>query len=230
MHIGLIGGIGPAATLSYYSKLTTRARQGGAALDLTIVHAEIATLVANLRADRRDAQARVYAPLIQRLAAAGADAIAITSIGGSFCEEETRAISPLPLISAPGAVDSYAAAEGLGTIGLLGTVSAMQSRLFGHLKQTAALVPEDDFDAVGQAYLETAMTGDCPAGRREFFFQAGRAMIARGAEAIVLAGTDLGVAFEGHDPGYRVIDAVDAHVDMLYRLATGASELDTDAI
>ncbi len=228
MHLGLIGGIGPAATVSYYTKLTDRARAGGAAFDLTIVHAELATLVANLGADRRAAQAQVYAPLIQRLAAAGAEAIAITSIGGSFCEAETRAISPLPLISAPGAVDSFAAAEGLGTIGLLGTVSAMQSRLFGHLTKTKALVPQDDLDAVGQAYLDTAMTGACPDGRREFFFQAGREMIARGAEAIVLAGTDLGVAFAGHDPGYRVIDAVDAHVDMLYRLATGASQLDTE--
>ena len=33
-----------------------------------------------------------------------------------------------------------------------------------------------------------------------------------GAEAIVLAGTDLNLAFDGQDPGYPVIDALDVHV------------------
>jgi aspartate racemase len=41
-----------------------------------------------------------------------------------------------------------------------------------------------------------------------------------GADAIVLAGTDLNLAFEGQDPGYPVIDALDVHVAVLADLAT----------
>lgn len=37
----------------------------------------------------------------------------------------------------------------------------------------------------------------------------------QGAEAIVLAGTDHNLAFDGRDPGYRVIDALDVHVGVL---------------
>ena len=39
------------------------------------------------------------------------------------------------------------------------------------------------------------------------------------AVAIVLAGTDLNLAFEGQDPGYPVIDALDVHVEVLADLA-----------
>jgi aspartate racemase len=42
----------------------------------------------------------------------------------------------------------------------------------------------------------------------------------QGAEAVVLAGTDLGLAFtRGVDPGYRVVDALDVHVAVLADLA-----------
>jgi len=51
-------------------------------------------------------------------------------------------------------------------------------------------------------------------------FAQGRDLIERGAEAVVLAGTDLGLAFDGHDPGYPVIDAIDLHVAHLVELAT----------
>jgi hypothetical protein len=37
---------------------------------------------------------------------------------------------------------------------------------------------------------------------------------------IVLAGTDLNLAFDGQQPGYAVIDALDVHVDLLAELAT----------
>jgi aspartate/glutamate racemase len=41
MHIGLIGGIGVAATEFYYRGLIARHERSGTALDLTIVHADV---------------------------------------------------------------------------------------------------------------------------------------------------------------------------------------------
>ena len=51
MHIGLIGGIGPAATDVYYRGLISRAAQMGRDLDATIVHADAPTLLDNLAAN-----------------------------------------------------------------------------------------------------------------------------------------------------------------------------------
>ena len=66
---------------------------------------------------------------------------------------------------------------------------------------------------------------------RSFFLDAGQRLITdHGADAVVLAGTDLNLAFDGQTPDYRVIDALDVHVNLLARLACdeiGLDELET---
>ena len=47
MQIGLIGGIGPAATDFYYRTLIQKFASADAELDMTIVHADAPTLVKN---------------------------------------------------------------------------------------------------------------------------------------------------------------------------------------
>lgn len=223
LHLGLIGGIGPAATVVYYQRLCRA--MAGQRLELTIVQADIHELIANNLADRRAEQADIYARLIDRLKAAGADCAAITSLGGHFCFEETQAISALPLVSAVAPLDDHFAACGIGCVGLLGTRVVMRTRLYGQLKRTRAVALDDEIETLGQLYQDVAVAGTCPESAREAFFAAGRRMVAAGAEAIVLAGTDLNLAFEGHDPGYPVIDALDVHVALLAELARGARPL-----
>jgi len=226
MHIGLIGGIGPAATLVYYERLTRRVREAGGRLEMTLVQADVRELVANNLADRREAQAAVYAELIARLKAAGAECAAITSIGGHFCFAETARVSPLPLVSAVAPLDAYFAAAGIRRVGLLGTNVVMRTRLYGQLVETAAFVPSGDLAAIGQTYMDVATTGVCTDEQRAALFEAGRQMVAdQGADAVVLAGTDLGLAFDGFDPGYRVIDALDVHVAVLADLALDRTTL-----
>lgn len=222
LHIGLIGGIGPAATAVYYERLTAAMRAADRRLELTIVHADVRELVRNNQADDRAAQAEIYRRLIDRLAAAGADCAAITSIGGHFCYAETEAISALPLVSAVTPLDDFFVGEGLGKVGLLGTEVVMRSRLYGQLRRTEAVVPEGNLLSIANTYESVAVGGVCSDAQRAAFFEAGRRMVEdQGAEAIVLAGTDLGLAFDGHDPGYRVIDALDVHVALLADLASG---------
>jgi aspartate racemase len=224
MHIGLIGGIGPAATVAYYQRLSARTRALGAALDLTIVNADIQTLIGNLNADRRAEQAQAYAGLIDRLKAAGADCAAISSLGGHFCFSETREISALPLVSAVEPLDDHFASRGIGCVGLLGTRVVMRTRLFGQLTRTRAVALDPETERLGQMYQDMAVEGTCAPEARAAFFAAGRRMVAeQGAEAIVLAGTDLNLAFDGHDPGFLVIDALDVHVAVLAELAADRS-------
>ena len=62
---------------------------------------------------------------------------------------------------------------------------------------------------------------------REMFLDAGARLVRDlGAEAVVLAGTDLGLVFDRAKTDYRVIDALDVHVDVLARLATGDLSLE----
>ena len=226
MHIGLIGGIGAAATVVYYQRLCAEMARRSAKLDLTIVQADIQTLIANNLADRRQAQAEVFAPLLHRLKAAGADCAAITSLGGHFCFYETLALSPLPLVSAVEPLDTYFAENGIRRIGLLGTRVVMRTRLFGQLTKTEAVARDDEIETLGQAYQEVAVAGVCTDVQRQLFISAGRRMVKdQGADAVVLAGTDLNLAFDGQETGYPVIDALDIHVGILADLAAGTKSL-----
>ena len=222
MHIGLIGGIGVAATVVYYQRLTAAvAARSAHPLALTIVHGDIQELIRNNLADRREDQARAFLPLVERLKAAGCDCAAITSLGGHFCIDELEAISPLPMISAVAPLDAYFAGQGIRRIGLLGTRVVMRTRMYGKLTRTEALSLDAETDLIGQTYQDMAVAGTCSPDQRAFFLDAGRRLIAAGAEAIVLAGTDLNLAFDGQSPGYPVIDALDVHVDLLANLALG---------
>ena len=106
MHIGLIGGIGPAATDFYYRGLIDRHRAAGIPLDCTIAHADVGEMGRNLADGRRAEQAAIFAGLIERMKKAGAEAAAVTSMGGHFCINELLPISPLPLVHGIHAVDA----------------------------------------------------------------------------------------------------------------------------
>lgn len=134
------------------------------------------------------------------------------------------ALSPLPLLSAIDPLDDFCANRGYGRVGLLGTARAMGTKLFGQMVRTEVLAP-DDPEVVGKAYQDMAVAGRCGEGTRRIIFDAGRAMMDRGADAIALAGTDLLLAFDGRDPGFPVIDALQVHAGLLADLATDRRSL-----
>ena len=56
--------------------------------------------------------------------------------------------------------------------------------------------------------------------QRELFFAAGRRLVdEQGAQAIMLGGTDLVLAFDGRDCGFDVIDCAGIHIAALAKLA-----------
>ena len=131
MHIGLIGGIGPAATEFYYRGLTDRHATSGSRLELTIANAEVRDLSQNLANEDRRTQAGIFAGLISRLKAAGAQVAAITSMGGHFCIGELLPISPLPILNGIPEVDAAVTRGRFKTVGIIGTRAAVRSDLVG---------------------------------------------------------------------------------------------------
>src|SRR5258707_11888599 len=121
MHIGLIGGIGPAATDFYYRGLIERHAASDIPLELTIAHADVREMSRNLANKDPGRQAEIFARLVHRLKAAGAAAAAVTSMGGHFCIKQLEAISPLPMINAIPEVGAAIARSGLRKGGILGT-------------------------------------------------------------------------------------------------------------
>ena len=219
MHIGLIGGIGPAATEFYYRHLVARHEAAGRPMELTIVHAHVHKLAANAMAGRTEAQAAEFAALTGRLKGAGAEAVANTSIDGHFCSDAFEPLSPLPALNVAPAIAAGLRARGIEKIGLIGTAVAMTTGIYGALTGIGTVIPEgDDLQTTNDVYIALARAGAVSEDGRATLFRIGRDLVERqGAEAVLLAGTDLFVAFEGRDPGYPTIDGALLHIDAIAR-------------
>jgi len=225
MHIGLIGGIGPAATEFYYRGLIDRHAKSNTSLDLTIVHADVRELSRNLTNGDAQRQANTFVALVGRLAAAGAQAAAVTSMGGHFCIRELEAISPLPMLNAIPQVAAEIGRRKFKTVGILGTRMVMETRLYGAISSAAVVVPEGEaLGAVHKNYVEMAAAGRVTDAQREVFFAQGEKLCRdRGAEVVLLGGTDLFLAFQGRDCGFPVLDCADVHVEAIYRKSVGGA-------
>lgn len=221
MHIGLIGGIGPAATDFYYRRLIAAFASRGAALDLTIVHADTPTLLRNLATNDGAAQVAIYTRLTQRLVAAGAGCVVVTSIAGHFCIDAFKAVAPLPVVDMIAEVDAAVGQTGFRRIGILGTRTVMQTRFYGGVSSAEVIPPQgQDLDAVHDAYVAMAASGVVTDAQRAVFDTVSQHLLRdSGAEAIMLGGTDLALAFHPDTAAFPLIDCAAIHVDAVVRLA-----------
>ncbi|WP_018402786.1 aspartate/glutamate racemase family protein [Marinobacter gelidimuriae] len=228
MHIGMIGGIGPAATEFYYRNLVRASQLSGNAtdLELTICHAHASDLIRNIQSNAVSEQVKIFEVLANRLKAAGADALVVTSIAGHFCISELAKVSPIPIIDALSGLESELVKSGYGKVGVLGNKVVMETRLFNSLQNTDVVIPPDEhLDEVHEAYMSIAVSGTATKEQRNTIFQAGQKMCDdQGAQAIVLAGTDLFVAFDGYDCGFRYIDSALVHIADIHHASLSKSD------
>src|SRR5215470_1240100 len=217
MHIGLIGGIGPAATDFYYRRLISTFSSRKATLELTIVHADTPTLLSNLTSNDAAAQVAIYMRLTNRLVAAGAECVVVTSIAGHFCIDAFKAASPLPVVDMISEVGRAIGRRGLNRIGILGTRTVMATRFYGGVASAEIIPPSgQDLDDVHQAYVAMAASGVVTEAQRLVFDTVSRKLLKeRGAEAIMLGGTDLALAFNQQDAACPLVDCAGIHVDAI---------------
>jgi len=223
MHIGLIGGIGPAATEFYYRKLAKAYSAANRVMDLSIVNADTPTLLNNLNKDARLEQAQIFLGFVERLQAAGADFAVVTSLAGHFCIDELERISPLPILNAIPVLDKFFAKQGLSRIGLLGTQTVLQSRLYGGVQSVDIVAPTGaDLERTHDHYVDMATAGSATDVHRKFFTTLGQRLCSeQGADAIALAGTDLFLVFDGSEFGFPVIDCAQVHIDAIISKSMG---------
>jgi len=224
MHIGLIGGIGPAATEFYYRGLIDRHTRSDTRLELTIAHADVREMARNLANRNPQKQAEAFAPLVRRLAAAGACAVAVTSMGGHFCIGELLPIAPLPILNGIPEVDAAVRRGSFKTVGIIGTRTVMQTQLYGAISSATVVVPTGaELDQVHESYAAMATAGRVDDAQRRVFFAAGERLCReQRAEVVLLGGTDLFLAFRGNDPGFPVLDCADVHVEAIYQASLQA--------
>ncbi|MEL7069696.1 MAG: aspartate/glutamate racemase family protein [Cyanobacteria bacterium J06634_6] len=226
MHIGLIGGIGPAATVIYYQRIVESFSAASQPLHLTIGHTSAQLLTRHIASGQADVQAAEFNRVTGQLAAAGADTVVITSMGGHFCSKEFSAISPLPIIDGPQAVADYLKREGIQRVGILGTRVVMETALYGALSELDCVVPlGKELTEINDDYIATAVAGAATLGQRARLLAAGQHLVdEQGAQAVLLGGTDLNIVYDGAPLDFLVIDSADVHVKAIIDVALAQLE------
>ena len=220
MHVGLIGGIGPAVTFLYYQRLFEVALAKKFPLELTVVNCDMPQFLNNFSQDKKENQASIFADLTSRLQKAGADFVVLPSIGGSFCLKEFIKISPLPVQDVMSPLRSYIEKYKGNTIGLIGTNKAMNTKIYGFAKEVDWVIPDgEQFNNVHNSYVALATEGKADKKNSEILISASRTLIDRGAEAIVLGGTDLFLVFENQKFPFDVIDCAEIPIRHIANLA-----------
>ena len=226
MHIGLIVGIGPAATDYYYRYLISALAQAGRPLTLTMAHADTHTLLRNQASGNVDDQVEIYRQLTNRLQRSGIEQVAVTSIAGHFCIDVFKTLSPVPVIDMLDVVRIEMKRRGFKRVGVLGTRVVMESRFYGVLDTVEVIPPADNLLEVHDAYVSMATAGIATTEHREVFTRAGKALVsAHGCEAIMLAGTDLALVFKkDQNPGFATFDCAEIHAHAIANVAMKSSE------
>jgi aspartate racemase len=221
MHIGMIVGIGPAATDYYYRYLIKAFGLANRDLQLTMAHADTKTLLKNQAECNNQAQVDIYVSLADRLQKCGVERLAVTSIAGHFCIRQFMVVSPIPVIDLLDTVRREVIRRGYKRLGLLGTRVVMETRFYGALEPAQVIAPVEMMSEVHDAYVAMATAGAATNEQREVFLQAGRLLTTEhGCESILLAGTDLGLVFNsGFDARFVTFDCAEVHAAAIADMA-----------
>ncbi len=224
--IGLVGGMSWHSTITYYRLINeaVAARLGGHAsarialqsLDFSEVRA------CQVRGDW-DRSAALLADAARRCEAGGADLVGLCTnlMHRNFAAMEA-AVS-VPAVHIADAVAAVARREGWTTLGLLGTRWVMEEtfyadRLAGH--GIGVVVPDEP----GRALVDRVVFDELTRGvirdeSRAAYVALMRDLRDAGADAVVLACTEIGLLVAPEQAPLPVVDSAEAHAALLVELA-----------
>lgn len=216
--LGLIGGLGPGATVHYYRELVAAHEREGRSLRILIAHAEIERVYAAVNAEDFDGLARYFADMIADMAAGGAEFTAIVAATAHICARELTALSRLPLINMLTEVRHAVDARGLRRVGLLGTRFTIESQMFGCLDGIETIMPDGArIERIHELYKEfvDGRGSDAKAGELR---KIAREFVAHdAAQSVLIAGTDLSNVFTDSNAGFPMTDCARVHIDAIVR-------------
>ena len=148
---------------------------------------------------------------IEHLKGAGAQVAAIAAVTPHICMPQLIEKLQLPIIDV---LDEHLAGLHGSRVALFGTRPVMDSGLFGRLKNGTLVTPSpDERQRIHETYLD--IVGGRGSKREQMKLLRNLASTLKkrdGAEAIVLAGTEFSVLFDGEEMGFNGIDCARLHI------------------
>ena len=215
--LGLIGGLGPGATVHYYRGLIAAHAAQGRVARMLVAHADVDRARPLAEANALDELARYLNGFIDSTAAGGAEMAAIVAITPHICTAQLLPLVRIPLIDMVSVVRDAIHARGLKRVALFGTRSTVASRMFGRLDVDVVMPQPDEIDFIHNAYLDVVYDRSTPAGIDRLRELAHTLIRRDGAEAVLLAGTDLSMVLNEENAGFPTLDCAGEHIKAITR-------------
>jgi aspartate racemase len=217
--LGLIGGLGPGATVHYYRELLAAHEAQACVPRMLIAHADVNRVMAAAGAKDFVSLADYLAELIGSMKAGGAEMTAIVALTPHICVPQLIPISPLPLIDMVSEVAAEIRARGLKRVAMFGTRFTIETRMFGRLNGIDVVMPKlDEIELIHNTYTDVVAARSTPA-QIDRLRRLARTFIERdGAEAILLAGTDLSTVFDENNIDFPAIDCAGVHIKAIAKM------------
>jgi len=223
--IGLIGGLGPGATIHYYERLTKEFARRGVTPRLLISHADLKFVLERVGAGALDDLAGYLAEHVESLSRGGADFVAIGAVAPHICAPQLRTRVALPVVDLIDCTRSELSRRGVRRVAILGTQFVMRSDLYGRLDGFEVIrLSSDALDFIHGNYMKIASAGAVEGSGADV---EGMRAIAQDlvrdqrAEAVLLAGTELSLAFQEAGCDFPALDCARAHLDAVLSRAMG---------
>ena len=219
-QIGLVGGLGVGAAIYYYEKLAAAFVDRDVQPGLVMSHADIGRAYAMVQQGEMSALAAYLNQHLSGLAKAGCAIGAVAAVTPLICWPQLKPILALPLVDVFDSVNAELARRKAKRVAILGTQFVMQTNMFGRL-QGVDFVPltAEELSLVANNYLIIARTGEPGLADIEGIRAVATRLTNDGADTVILAGTELSLAFDEATAGFPALDSGRVHVNAIVEAA-----------
>lgn len=216
--LGLIGGMSWESTLPYYRLVNERMRErlGGLhSAKLLLYSVDFAKVEAMQRQGDWDAAGALMVDAARRLQQGGAEAIVICTNTMHLLAPRVETEVDLPLLHIADVAADAIRARGLSRIALLGTRFTMERPFYRErlaARGLEVLVPGDDERAdVHRIIYDELCRGEIRDASRSRYREVIAALVARGAQGVVLGCTEIGLLVGDADADVPLFDTTALH-------------------
>ncbi len=220
--IGLIGGLAFRAGIFYYDQIVQRYTAQGRQLRLVLSHADVSTVLACINSGDKAGLGIYLGTIANELFGAGAQLVAITAVAPHLAIAEFTQVARGPVVSVLASIRSALDAAGIGRVAIFGNRAVMETNVFGTVPDEMAVQLKPALiDAIHATYSDIALRGKRGTQpEMQFLETAAHELIdGDGAQAILLAGTDLSSFYAEQPPNFPVVNLGRLHIDEIVRRA-----------
>ena len=224
--VGIIGGIGPASTLDYYSEIINRCRlkySDGNYPEIVINSVNMSEMLSYISNEDWDALKGMLLKAIQSLSCAGAEFAAIASNTPHIIFDRVVTESPLPLISIVDATCASVRQSGCRKVVIIGTRFTMSSGLYVSVFEkdgiTAIVPPADTQEVIHGIIFPKLEDGIVIPEDKEKMLSIIRGLVKdHSADGVILGCTELPLMIKDADLTLPVFNTTQIHIDAIVDL------------